>query len=459
MKKIVIKFGGSNLRTKEDVARIIRVISNYQTPVVIVVSALFGVTDILVKTTREVPREQKAVGRIKRSLMEMHRRVITLYIENPEYKKRAEKKISERIDKLEHYLLGVHYLGETPDFVRDVVLSYGERLSSLLLASILKYKGIDCEEILPEQLGLVTNGEYGNAVVDFSAAEKNLKKYLSEPRRYIVPGFYGISSDNRVTLLGRGGSDYSAAAIGRCIDAASVDLWKDVDGFMSADPRIVEKPVSVDSLTYREAAELSYFGAQILHPRTFGPLMDKQIPLRLFNIKKDSGNGAPLTVINNKLVIKDDVIKSVTFSDDFGILKLTGPGVGMKPGIMAKVTTRLHEGSINIKSIITAQTSINILLAREDLYKSCKMIKEMAFLTIVTVSCVDDISLIAVVGEGMLDCPGIASRVFGAVSRHKVNIMIISAGASGVATYFIIERKDREKTVRSIHEEFFGKGG
>jgi len=187
--------------------------------------------------------------------------------------------------------------------------------------------------------------------------------------------------------------------------------------------------------------------------------MDRKIPLRLFNIKNVSGNGDPLTIINNKLVIKDDVVKSVTFSDDFGILKLTGPGVGMKPGIMAKVTTRLHEGSINIKSIITAQTSINILLAREDLYKSCKMIKEMAFSTIVKVSYVDDISLIAVVGEGMLDRPGIASRVFGAVSRHKVNILIISAGASSVATYFVIEQKDREKTVRSIHEEFFGKGG
>jgi aspartate kinase/aspartokinase/homoserine dehydrogenase 1 len=187
--------------------------------------------------------------------------------------------------------------------------------------------------------------------------------------------------------------------------------------------------------------------------------MDKKIPLRLFNIKKISGNGEPLTLINNKLVIKDGVIKSVTFSDDFGILKLTGPGVGMKPGIMARVTTRLHEGSINIKSIITSQTAINILLAREDLSRSCKMIKEMAFSTVVKVSYIDDISLIAVVGEGMLDRPGIASRVFGAVSRQKVNILIISAGASSVATYFIIERKDREKTIRSIHEEFFRGGG
>ena len=286
MKKIVIKFGGSNLKTKEDVTRIIRVISHYQTEVVIVVSALYGVTDILTKTIEDVPRAQEAVGHIKTSLMEMHRRIVTWYIDDRDYNKSVIKKIKERIDKLEHYLLGVHYLGETPDFVRDVVLSYGERLSSLLLTAILNYKGIACEEVLPEQLGLLTNGEYGNAVVDFAAAEKNLQEHLSAPKRFIVPGFYGISPGSRVTLLGRGGSDYSAAAIGRCIDAASVDLWKDVDGFMSADPRIVDKAVSIKSLTYREAAELSYFGAQILHPRTFGPLLDKQIPLRLFNIER-----------------------------------------------------------------------------------------------------------------------------------------------------------------------------
>ncbi len=456
MKKIVIKFGGSNLRTKEDVARIIKVISGCQTAVVIVISALYGVTDALLKTIRQAPGDREVIRRIKRSLMAAHLRIATLYIDKPEHKKTVVKKIKDRVNTLEKYLLGIHYLGEAPDFVRDLVLSYGERLSSLLLTSILNSRGLTCEEVLPEQLGLVTNGEYGNAEVDFAAAEKNLKEYLSGPKRYIVPGFYGISPNCRVTLLGRGGSDYSAAAIGRCIGAASVDLWKDVDGFMSADPGIVKNPVSINSLTYREAAELSYFGAQILHPRTFEPLMDKKIPLRLFNIKNFSGKGEPLTIINNKLVIKEDVVKSVTFSDDFGILKLTGPGVGIKPGIMAKVTTRLHEGSINIKSIITAQTSINILLAREDLPKSYRLVKEMGLPTVEQVSDLDHISLIAVVGEGMLDRPGIAARVFGAVSRHKVNILIISAGASSVATYFIIERKDREKTIRSIHEEFFG---
>lgn len=456
MKKTVIKFGGSNLKTKEDVRRIIEVISLYKTPLVIVISALYGVTDNLEKTIREVRKDQDKIGRIKRALQEAHRRIVNLYIDDPVYRKKVLQRIKDRINELGKYLLSVHYLGEAPDFVRDVVLSYGERLSSLLLTSILNYRGVVCEEVLPEKLGLVTNGEYGNAVVDFSAAEKNLKKYLSEAKRYVVPGFYGMSPDNRVTLLGRGGSDYSAAAIARCIDADSVDLWKDVPGFMSADPRIVESPVSIKSLTYREAAELSYFGAQILHPRTFAPLMEKKIPLRLYNINNFSRHGKPMTTINNRLIIKDDVVKSVTFSDDFGILKLTGPGVGIKPGIMARVTTRLHDGSINIKSIITAQTSINILLAREDLQKSYRMIKEMNFPAIVAVSYLDNISLIAVVGEGMLDRPGIASRVFGAVSKHKVNIMIISAGASSVATYFIIAQKDRVKTIQSIHREFFG---
>jgi len=455
VKKKVVKFGGSNLKTEEDISRLIQVVTLYRHPIVIVVSALYGVTDLLVKTIRRIKTEEYAIAHLKRNLKDTHQRVIDLYIKDTEQRETVLNKMNKRVEELEKYLRGIHCLGEIPDFVEDRVLSYGERLSSLVLVSILNYNRIPCRECLPETLGLFTNGEYHSATVDFSVSQEKVRQSLSGETICVVPGFYGISPDSKVTLFGRGGSDYTAAAIARCINAGSVDLWKDVPGFMSADPKIVENPLVIHHLAYNEAAELSYFGARILHPRTFEPVTDKKIPIRLFNFNDFSENLEPVTVIRDKVVIKDDIIKSVTFSNDFGILQLHGAGVGIKPGIMAKVTSTLNDERINIKSIITSQTSINILLARHDLEKSLQIVKGIGVSAVDSIVTIDDISVVAVVGEGILEKPGIAARVFGAVASHNINIRMISAGASRVATYFIIDKKERAMAVKSIHKEFF----
>ncbi len=460
MKKIVVKFGGSNLKQKEDIAKIIQVVGLYRQPIIIVTSALYGVTDILVNALREVTTDEKAIAGLKESLLDAHYRIVDLYIGNGDIHRgnAIKDKIEERVNQLEKYLRGIHYLGEIPDFVEDRILSYGERLSSLLLAAILNFFGISCSECLPEDLGLITNGEFRNATVDFPVSQEEVKRNLSGDEIRVVPGFYGLSRDFRVTLFGRGGSDYTAAAIARCIDADSVDLWKDVPGFMSADPKLVENPMVLHHLGYNEAAELSYFGARILHPRTFEPMFETQIPVRLFNINDFTESLEPVTVIRDEGVIKDDIIKSVTFSDDFGILRMHGAGVGIKPGIMARVTSTLNDERINIKSIITAQTSINILLSRHDLERSLQIVENIGLSTIDDIEAIDNITLVAVVGEGILEKPGIAARVFSAVSRHDINVKMISAGASNVATYFIIDKEERDNAVKSIHEEFFASG-
>jgi len=247
----------------------------------------------------------------------------------------------------------------------------------------------------------------------------------------------------------------TAAALARCIGAESVDLWKDVQGFMSADPKTVENPQVIHQLAYDEAAELSYFGARILHPRTFEPVLEKRIPIRIFNIDNVATDLTPVTVVVDQREIRKDVVKSVTFSDDFAILKLHGAGVGIKPGVMARVTSALHEAGINIKSIITAQTCINILLSRSDLKRSQDIVNHIGLIVVDEIAAVDDISLIAVVGDGILEKAGIAARVFSAVSQHDINIRTISAGASRVAIYFIVNREDCQKAVKSIHKEFF----
>ncbi len=455
MNKIVVKFGGSNLKEKEDVSKLIEVIEHYPVPIVIVISALFGVTDILVKAVQRVRKDEYAINRLKKQLLDIHCQIIDEYVTDFAAAEKIKRKLRNRIEELGKYLLGIHCLGEVPDFAEDIALSYGERLSSLLLESVLKFREISCQEVLPESMGLITDGEYGNATVNFNASEKQVKKALHGDKIYVVPGFYGLSEEGKVTLLGRGGTDYSAAAIARCLGAKSVDIWKDVSGFMSADPKWVKQPLVINKLSYREAAELSYFGARILHPRTFDPVMENSIPIRLFDINNFKGELQPLTTIEDNGYVKEDVVKSVTFSDDLGILKLCGPGVGIKPGIMAKVTNRLNSARINIKSIITAQTSINILVSLKDLERGYSIINEIGLKAVDEIIRVDNISLIAVVGEGILERPGIAARVFGAVSSQNINILIISSGASVVASYFIIESKDRGRAIQAIHKEFF----
>jgi len=455
MRKTVVKIGGSNLKTNDDISGIIKAIGYYKSPIIIVVSALYGVTNTLEKALNRAKSSKDSIKDVVELLNAAHCHVLNNFIDNFRVKDRIALNMNRRLNELERYLQGVNYLGEIPGFANDMILSYGERLMSQMFEAILNYNGIQCEERLPEQIGLRVIGDYGNAEIDFAACENKINKTLFGRQTYIIPGFYGISADSKVMLLGRGGSDYSAAAIARCVRALSLDIWKDVPGFLSADPQIVKSPVNLKRLSYREAAELSYFGARILHPRTVEPLSDRNIPIRILNSQSFNKTLKPFTVIDNKSIIKKNIIKSVTYTNDIAILKLIGPGVGIQPGIIAKVAAELNHARINIKSIITAQTSINILLGKNDLDKSLSITKALALSSVKNIVCLNDISIVAVVGEGMIDRPGIAAKIFKAVSKYKINVGIVSAGASEVAIYFIINKKDTSKAIKAIHEEYF----
>jgi len=455
MKKIVVKFGGSNLKTREDIQKIVRTVKLYNRPLVIVVSAFYGITNYLTEGIWTVRNDDSHIRKMISYLKNMKEDTIEQNIQDPAAKAEAYRLISERLDQVERYLLGIHYIGDIPNFIQDRLLSYGERLSSLLLTLILQYNGIDAVECLPEDMGFYTDGEFRNATIDFEKSEAPVSKALSEDRIFVVPGFYGISEEGKVTLLGRGGSDYSAAGIARCIGAESLDIWKDVNGFMTADPKMVSSPSRVTSLSYTEAAELSYFGARILHPRTVEPLEDRQIPIRIFNIDGKKDTLIPLSLISESAGDTTHPAKSVTFSDDFAILKVRGPGVGIKPGILAGITSTLDSRSINIKSVVTAQTAINVYLDSSDLRRAGRLIGELDLKTITHITEIDDMSIVALVGTGIVHRPGIADRMLRALAEEQINTQIVSMGASEVATYVVISQNDRDRAVKAIHREFF----
>ena len=457
MGKIVVKFGGSNFKNKEDVAKLLKIIGAYGEPIVIVVSAFYGITDFLISSINRVSKREMDAENVLSKLFEVSKGVIDTLIAEESIKDEIYDRLRERISELKKYLMGIHYLEEIPDFVYDSVLSYGERISSLVFSAILKEHGFSCEEKLPEEIGLLTDGEFGNATVDLVKSEKNVKENLSGETIYVIPGFYGVSEVGKVTLLGRGGSDYSASAIAYCINAKYLDVWKDVPGFMSGDPKIIKSSITISRLTYTEVAELSYFGAKILHQRTVEPVMFKKIPIRVLDISGFKGEIRPVTIIGDEGYVKKAVVKSVTYTHDVGVIQLIGPGVGIKPGILAKVTSALNKSKINIKSVITSQTCIDILFDKSDLEAAYRVLKGLDLHAVDEIAVLDNICLIAAVGEGMLEYPGVASRIFSAVAREGINVLIISTGASSVAIYFAIDKKDYEKAVLAVHREFFGK--
>lgn len=466
MKKIVVKFGGSNLRQPQDIDRVVNVVQSYQRPLVLVVSAFFGITNALVacvKAAKEGAGTAAALAESQdytQTLRRLKKEIVEANISDPEHRVRTEKALAVRLDQLDRYLTGIHCIGDVPTFVNDAILSYGERLSSLLVTEVLKSRGIAAREALPEDIGLITDGVFGNAACDFDASAASVAQALSGDGIIVVPGFYGVDRDGKTTLFGRGGSDYSAASIACCISAESLDVWKDVDGFLSADPGTVSAPRSIAQLNYLEAAELSYFGAKILHPRTVEPLFDRDISIRILNITRPERGLLPYTIIDGQRKVTRDVVKSVTSTEDVAILKLHGPGVGFKPGILAQVTNTLDQHGINIKSVLTAQTAINILVARDHLDEGYAALVEHHLAGVVEVSRNDAVAIVAVVGDGVLDTSdvgsAIASRALSAALAGGVRVCLAAAGASEVAAYMLVHEDDRKLALRAVHAEFFG---
>ena len=452
---IVIKIGGSNLRNSDSLLKVREVVKLYNEPVILVVSAFKGLTDSFFELVKSPAMTKDSVSEFLDGLRQRYRPVFEGHFMNSYNRSFVESELEKRLGKLEDLLTATRLIGEMPDFLEDEIVSFGERFSSLILSGYLKESGLDFAERMPEEIGLVTDGEYHNASVDIAKSSASLKDALPPGRNYVLPGFYGISPEGKTTIFGRGGSDYSAAVIAACTGSHYLDVWKDVDGFMSGDPCILGNTRQIKRLSYSEAAELSYFGAHILHPRTVEPLKGAAIPVRVFNYKRVEKGLYPYSIIEDKAYHDTTIIKSVTSTDELGTITLRGPGVGIKPGILARVTTELDRNRINIKSVITTQVAISLLLDEKDLVKAMDVTGSMEIQGIDSIDSDNGLSLLAAVGEGVLDEPGIAARIFSAVAKEKINVRLISFGSSRVAVYFLVNRKDRNHALKAIHNEFF----
>jgi aspartate kinase len=359
--------------------------------------------------------------------------------------------------RLERLLHGIVLTEEITPRTRDLALSFGERLSAPLLAGALSSSGFNSRAVEADKAGLLTDGEFGNASVDPHANRSGFRRHVGALADAgiipVVTGFFGANAQGRTTTFGRGGSDYSAAVIAAIFEAESLDIWKDVDGFMTADPKVIPFARTIERLSYQEAAELAYFGAKVIHPRTVEPLRTNSIPIRVLNsFKRDE----PGTVIAGQAREVPDAIKSVAYTTDIAVLKIHGVGVGFKPGVLNDLAGALAAKGINIKSVITSQTCISLLLEGRDLRGAHEALKALGSHIVENLEDVTDIALVGVVGEGIVRTKGLAARAFTSVAKENVNVLMISAGASSAAYYFVVRKEDLDKVVKAVHAEFFG---
>lgn len=452
MSRTVIKFGGSDLKTAEDMQRIVNIVKKYDRKVALIFSAFYGITDRLINSLSEAEQGKLDTEQLIADITLLKRNALESAIVDKVKQAQAFDKVSVFINDLKEYFKAISYVHDVPRPSGALILSYGERMSALCMNEIFKSYGLDSVLCLPEDLKLITDGEFHNATVDFEKSQ--VKENMPEQTIVCIPGYYGVSEEGKTTLLGRGGSDYAAASIAFCIDSPSLDLWKDVKGFMSGDPKIVDNAVCVKKLAYNEAAELAYFGAKILHPRTVEPLKEKNIPVQLFSINGNIEVLEPATVISHQT---DDskIIKSVTYSKAFGVLKLKGSGLGVKPGVLADVTNLLHINHININSVLTSQIAINVILDKQDLALAKALVEQENISVLEEIEILDNVALVAVVGEKIMENYGLSSRIFKAITSHKINVKMNCTGASPIVSYYIIDEEDMEETINAVHKELF----
>ena len=450
-----MKFGGSTFKTPKMMERVVEVIKKAQGNCVVVVSALSGQTNEIREYISKIRTEKKEIDIFIKNIKQKHFKFTKEVIPDKEIQKKVIEILDRYILKLERLLFGVAYTEELTPRTTDLILSSAERMSLQIIDGVLKSNGIVTKAYEADQIGIITDGEFCNATADLKSTERNLRKLVNDDIKEgavpIITGFFGCDSEGRTTTFGKNGSDYSAAVIAYSVNASTLELWKDVDGFMSADPKLIANAYMIKKLSYDEAAELAHFGIGLLHPRTVEPVRLKIIPIEIKNIQNPDNKG---TEIVKKGLITPDIIKSVVYSTDLAEIKLSAVGGSHRPGLLAEVTKLLYDSKINIYSITTSQSYISILIYKTDLQSCITVLDKLSTSTIKQIDPIKDIALICVVGEGASETTGLASQIFLSVASAGVNIKMISAGASDVASHFIIHEKDLENTISAIHDQF-----
>jgi aspartate kinase len=374
------------------------------------------------------------------------------------------KGLFDRVDllsvDLEKTVEGISHLRELTPRSKDYLVSFGERLSTPILAAAIRNLDLKARALTGAEAGITSDEKFGEAnplaEVSYHEIRRRLDPMLARNEIPVVTGFIAATMDGTMTTLGRGGSDYTASLLGAALNVDEIWLWTDVDGLMTADPRIVKDARVLPSVSFGEALELSYFGAKMMHPRAMQPAAKKKISVRIRNASKPTLEG---TLISSGETDNDGrVVKAVSIIRSVGIVTVSGTGMMGSPGAAAKVFVTLGSSNVNVMMISqgSSEATISCVVARKDLDNAVRAL-QLALLGqgyVDKVVAEKDACIIAVVGSGMKGTPGVAARIFGAVARKKINVRVVAQGSSEYNVSFVVSEHEGPDAVRIIHDEF-----
>ena len=460
--KLVLKFGGTSLASVKDiqnVAKSINKLSN-DNQIVVVCSAIDGITDELIQISSLIERgNKKDTNRILARISQKHKQFATHLVTNPKIQKSLLDKMKSELSELEELVHGLLLLGEITPRSFDYLISFGERLSINLVSFGLQQIKRKSLALSGKQAGIVTDSNFGESrpLMDTTRIRlsKTIQDVFDKKTIPVVGGFAGADQHGNLTTFGRGGSDYTATIIASCIDADEIWLMSDVDGLLTADPKLVKNAKLLKEVSYAEAIEMAQFGAKQIHPRTFEPIASKKIPM-LIRSSFDLSNPGTIVSASPGAATKKTV-KCASAIRDVGLIDLTGGILFAAPGSAAKIFTILADININVMMVSSnpSESSISIIVKHSDLDKAVNAL-EMSLLgkTVKKISTSTNVSIIAVIGSGMSGAVGVASKVFSAVQKRNVNVMMIAQGSSELNLAFVVKDNDCKSVIQALHEEF-----
>jgi bifunctional aspartokinase / homoserine dehydrogenase 1 len=460
----VMKFGGTSVGDAACIARVAQIVkeASREGPIVTVVSAMSGVTNRLIEAaTQAEAGDLDQAAAIFEALRKQHDEALSALVHDPEKRKRLAACLKKVLDEGEQLCKGTALLHELTPRTLDAISSLGERLSAPMVAGALSELGAPSESVEATEL-IVTDSYHGGAdpIMDRTRerSEARLRPLLERGVIPVATGFIGATADGILTTLGRGGSDYSATILGAALDADEIIIWTDVDGVLTADPRLVKEARTIPEISYREATELAYFGAKVLHPKTLRAVEQAGIPVWIRNSFAPELTG---TKITPKGLSNGGGVKALTAIRDVALITVGGPGIVGLPDVLGRTfstTAQLHANVLLI-SQSSSQNDICFIVAASDARRTVEALRkefaqDVAHEKVEHITLDPNIAIVAVVGENMRGTPGVAARTFTAVGKESVNIIAIAQGSSESNISFVVSDKDMKAAVMAAHREF-----
>ena len=460
----VLKFGGSSVGSAEAIEKVIAIVTESikKEPTIVVVSAMSGVTDQLLLLAQSASQGNEAYKTIIQNIEQKHLDAVRALL--PIQQQSATLSlVKQMLNELEANCEGLFMLRELSLRMQDKLVSYGEILSSKIIAAAFDAKGIK-QQWVDSRLVIKTNSNYQNAVVDKEATTKAIQTYFSAPENnsydiYMAPGFIASDAEGNTTTLGRGGSDYTGAIYAAALKATALEIWTDVSGMMTADPRMVQNAKEIPIISYQEAMELSHFGAKVIYPPTIQPVMQQNIPVWIKNTFQPEHPG---TIIMNESPDNGNFIRGISSIKNICLLSLEGSGMVGIPGFSKRLFEALAKKHINIILITqsSSEHSICVGVNAQDAHLA-KLAVDSEFEQEINTEKVDpliiekDVAILALVGEQMKSHPGVSGKMFGVLGRNGINVRAIAQGSSEKNISAVIATQDVRKAINVLHEEFF----